>query len=442
MGRPSQASREFDAERVIAGRNDQASPYRWTVLTIAFAAFFVTFLDRLAWASANLLASQTLHIPIAALGVFVTAFYAGYVTASALAGFVTDRVGARLVLIVALTSLASSTFAFGLSSSFTSGLILQGLMGLCAGADYAACIKLVACWFDRTERGRALGFFSTAPSVGVACANAAFPLLLGFMEWRTLYMGLGCLTAVIALMCFTHLSDTPRRGSPQTNEVRLESTDWRRDLATLGRNKDLLLIALAGFGANWGTWGFAFWATALMVQGYQLSPVDAGLVALIFGTAAAISKPIYGWLSDFLGGKRKILVIYDLLAFSAMLMVFGLMTNKLGFLVTAPVLGLTAVVYSPLLAAMITEKVDSRFTATATGMINALWQLGSVIVPTVVGMVFAATGSFLMAFTVLATGPLIGCVCMFAVRENLPVVGGSPDGDGESQTRSEPSARA
>ena len=64
-----------------------ANPYRWIVLTIAFAAFFITFLGRLAWASANLFVSQTLNIPIAASGVFVTALYAGYVTASALAGF-------------------------------------------------------------------------------------------------------------------------------------------------------------------------------------------------------------------------------------------------------------------------------------------------------------------------------------------------------------------
>jgi sugar phosphate permease len=399
-----------------------ANPYRWIVLTIAFAAFFITFLDRLAWASANLFASQTLNIPIAALGVFVTAFYVGYVTASALAGFVTDRIGARLVLFLALTPLAASTFAFGLSSSFTTGLILQGLMGLCAGADYAACIKLVARWFDRAERGRALGFFSTAPSVGVACANAAFPVLLGILDWRSLYMGLGGLTALIAIICFTLLADAPRHNITEANANKRDPTEWRRGLVTLSRDRDLLLIALAGFGASWGTWGFAFWATALMVRGYQLSPVDAGLVALIFGVAAAISKPIYGWLSDLLGGKRRNLVIYDLLAFATMLMVFGLMTTKQGFLVAAPLLGLTAVVYSPLLAAMITEKVEPRFTATATGVINALWQLGSVIVPTIVGMVFAATGSFLMAFAVLAAGPLVGCLCMFAVRETSSAV--------------------
>jgi hypothetical protein len=32
-------------------------------------------------------------------------------------------------------------------------------------------------------------------------------------------------------------------------------------------------------------------------------------------------------------------------------------------------------------------------------------------------VVFAATGSFAAAFAILADGPLIGTLCMFAVRE-------------------------
>lgn len=398
------------------------SRYRWVVLAVAFSAFLVTFLDRLAWATANLFAGKSLEIPIAALGVFVTAFYVGYVTASALAGFVTDRVGPRLMLFFALAPLAASTFLFGLTTSFATGLALQGLMGLCAGADYAACVKVVASWFPRAERGRAFGLFSMAPSIGVAGANAIFPGLLNLIDWRTLYWGLGGLTALVAAICLWLLTDSPTERDDGVRSSPADPATWRRGLSALCKDRNLVLIALAGFGANWGTWGFAFWATALMVRGYQLSPTDAGVVALIFGIAAAVSKPLYGLLSDMLGGKRRNLIIYDLIAFAAMLMLFGLMQTKAGFLLAAPFLGLTAVVYSPLLAAMITERIDLRFTASATGVINAFWQLGSVIVPTIVGVVFAATGSFSIAFAILAAGPLIGAFCMFAVSEEVSTV--------------------
>src|SRR6185437_4252887 len=403
----------------IASASPKASvtSYRWVVLSVVFTAFFATFLDRLAWANANLMASKSLDIPIATLGAYVTTFYAGYVIASALAGFVTDRVGSRLMLFFALAPLAASTFLFGLTTSFAMGLVLQAVMGLFAGADYAACVKVVADWFPRTERGRALGLFSTAPSIGIAAANAIFPMLLGIVGWRALYWGLGGFTALVAAICLFLLTDFAPAGGREGELHASDPMTWRRGFSVLCKDRNLVLIALAGFGANWGTWGFAFWATALMVRGYQLSPVDAGVVALIFGIAAAVSKPLYGLLSDLLGGNRRNLVIYDLLAFSAMLMVFGMMHTRGGFLLAAPVLGLTAVVYSPLLAAMITARVDMRLTATATGMINALWQLGSVIVPSIVGVVFAASGSFAAAIAILAAGPLMGTFCMFAVRE-------------------------
>jgi nitrate/nitrite transporter NarK len=211
------------------------------------------------------------------------------------------------------------------------------------------------------------------------------------------------------------LADSPTLEGQRANDA--GPTAPRPRASELFGDCNLVLIAVAGFGANWGTWGFAFWATALMIRGYQLSAVDAGPVAVIFGAAAAVSKPLYGPLSDLLGDKRRNLVIYDLLAVSAMLMVFGQMDSRIGFILAAPFLGLTAVVYCPLLAAMITERVEPSLVATATGMINALLQLGSVIVPSVVGVVFAATGSFQSAFAILAVGPLVATFCMLAVRE-------------------------
>jgi sugar phosphate permease len=122
--RPAQAEETMSASAGLADTEARASAiasagpkasvtsYRWVVLSVVFTAFFATFLDRLAWANANLMASKSLNIPIATLGAYVTTFYAGYVIASALAGFVTDRVGSRLMLFFALAPLAVSTFLF------------------------------------------------------------------------------------------------------------------------------------------------------------------------------------------------------------------------------------------------------------------------------------------------------------------------------------------
>ena len=380
-------------------------PYRWVVLCIAFFAFFITFLDRLAWANASLLASKSIGVPLAALGTFVTAFYIGYVIANFLGGILTDRLGSRRMLAYALVPLALSTFAFGYTTSFAEGLLLQALMGVFAGADYAACIKIISYWFHSSERGRALGLFATAPSVGVAFANGVFPTFLLNTEWRNLYFVLGLATGIVALACILGLRDAP---------IPAPTSSTRPSLRLVFGNRTLIVIALAGFGANWGTWGFSFWATALMVRGHHLSPVAAGTVTMIFGAAAIISKPIFGLISDLVGGHRRLIVTIDLIAFAAMLLLFGWQDRELWFLIAAPFLGITAFVYSPLLAAMITEVAEPRVIGAATGSINAFWQLGSVIVPSVVGLVFASTESFQAAFLVLAAGPLLGASCMLS----------------------------
>jgi sugar phosphate permease len=379
--------------------------YRWVVLGIAFLAFFITFVDRLAWANVSLLASQSLGVPLAALGAFVTAFYGGYVVANVLGGVLTDRVGPRRMLVCALVPLALSTFAFGYTTSFVQGFLIQALMGAFAGADYAACIKIISYWFPLSERGRALGLFSTAPSFGVAFANGLFPAFLQNADWGYLYYCLGLATGLVALACFLGLRDAST-DAPAANA--------KPSLRLVLRNRTLIVIALTGFGANWGTWGFAFWSTALMVRGHHLSPVVAGMVTMMFGAAAMVSKPLFGLISDLIGGRRRLLVTVDLMAFAAMLLLFGWQDSETWFLIVAPFLGVTAFVYSPLLAAMITEEAEPEVIGAATGSINAFWQLGSVIVPSVVGLAFAWTESFRTAFFVLAAGPVLGALCMLS----------------------------
>jgi sugar phosphate permease len=191
-------------------------------------------------------------------------------------------------------------------------------------------------------------------------------------------------------------------------------------IGALFRNRDLLFMAAAGFGALWGTWGFAFWANTLMVKGHGISPIDAGWIVALFGIAAIIGKPVVGLVSDAIGGRRKLLIIECLVLFAVMLTVFGFLQTKEQFLIAAPLLGIGAFVYSPLTAALVAEISGAALAGSATGLTAALWQLGSVIVPSVVGVVFQATASFTAALLVLAAGPVLGIVCMAMVREPPP----------------------
>jgi sugar phosphate permease len=391
-------------ETIAVGTPVKADAYRWIVLLIAWLSFLFSFMDRLTWANVAVSAGQSLGMSIAQLGVFVTAFYVGYVICNAVGGVMSDVIGGRATLTISMLSLGVATFLFGFTSSLTMGIALQAVMGLAAGADYASCIKLIVNWFDRGSRGRAMGLLLIASSLGVTATNATVPTLAAWFGWRGVYQALGIASVLVGVIAYVLLRDRPA-DQPAV-------AAGKPPIGPLLRDRNVLLLTLSGFGAFWGTWGFAFWANALMIRGHHLSAVEAGLIMTIAGVAAMIGKPLIGLISDWLGGQEKWLTIATLTLFAVMLLVFGTLHDRLAFQIAAPLIGFGAFVYSPLLAVMVADVAGPALAGSATGLTASVWQLGSTIVPVVVGVVFQAADSFMAAFAMLAAGPALAVLCL------------------------------
>jgi len=315
-----------DRPRVV-----EVERYRSIVLLIAWLSFLISFIDRLTWANVAVSAGASLGLSVAELGVFVTAFYAGYVICNGLGGIASDRVGGRLTLAVSMLTLGVCTFLFGFTKSIFMGIVLQALMGLAAGADYASCVKLIVNCFDCGTRGRAMGILLIASSLGVTVTNAIVPTLAGSLGWQRVYHVLGVITLVVGILAFVLLRDRP----PGQQAVATATPP----IGPLLRDRNVILLGLTGFAAFWGTWGFTFWANALMVRGHGLSAVEAGFVMTLVGIAAILGKPIIGFLSDW-WGRPKWLTIGILTLFTVMLLVFGTLTEKTAFQLAAPLLGI------------------------------------------------------------------------------------------------------
>lgn len=392
------------------------------ILALVWAAFLVSFLDRLAWANVSAFVGASLELQVAALNVFVTGFYVGYVLSNFVSGFLTDRFGGRWMLAIALVPLGTFTFLFGFTTSVAFGFVMQALMGAAAGADYAAGVKLIAAWFGRQDRGRAMGLYMTAPTLGVIITNSLVPVLLKSFDWSGIYQIFGVATIAIGVLCFVALRDRP---PTRLNEPVAKQPSPPISPLVLLRNRSLLFLTIAGFGGLWGTFGFLFWVNALLIREYHMTPVDAGSIVALFGLGALVGNPFTGLVSDWLGGIRKTPIIICFLSFVVLLMIFGGFQSVTVFWLLAPVLGIAAFAYQPLMGAMVTEAAGLALAGTATGVTNACWQLGPIIVPLVVGLVFQATGSFFAAFIALAIGPLIAAVSMLFVHEARPEVVGA-----------------
>lgn len=401
--------------------------YRWVVLILCWAAFTMTSVDRATWGPAAGSVGEDLGVAVAGLGLFATTYYIGYVVSNVIGGFVADWVGARLTVGVSILLSGGFMLAFGETDTHTMGLTFQACIGLCAGAEVGGGVKLITSWFTPQRRGFAMGVFLTATSLGLVVANAVVPRLIQSHSWRTSYHLFGFTSIAIGAVCLILLRPGPL-------VVRQEGTG-RPDLRPLLHNRSLLLLALAGFGALWGTYGFITWSNLLMVKGAGIDPVRAGTVVVIFGAVAVFSKPLIGLIGDALGLSRRRLTIGILVAFATCLIAFSFATTATQFLWIAPFLGIAAYVYSPVMMAMIPTLSGGQLAGSATGGVNAFWQLGSTIVPAVIGLVFGATGSFQAVFLVLAAGPCLAIIPMLLIRqadihEQLPdAIAGHHDND-------------
>jgi sugar phosphate permease len=394
------------------GQDTQATRFRWTILFFAWAGLMLSTVCRLAWGTLALSAGQSLGLPIAALGVFVTAFYVGYVLSNAIGGVATDRIGGRATLSASLFGLAICTFSFGYTPSLGVGLALQCMMGFTAGADYAAGVKLVSTWFPKHERGRATGLLMSASSVAVIVTNVALPAIVANFDWRSTYRMLG-----IGALILAALTALIVRNQAEHRAAHAASLDeGKRPLPTL-LTRNFVLLALAGCGGFWGTLGFASWAISLMVREHHMAPVQAGFIVAIAGVAGLVSKPSIGWLSDRLGGRRQSLAIAAFLFFFVALLTFGQLSGIDAFRLAAPFIGVGAFAYSPLLVTLVAEQSGIARAGSAAGLANAVWQSGSALSPALVGFVFQSSHSFQMAFATLALGPLLGAICMLFVKE-------------------------
>ncbi|MFD7996799.1 MFS transporter [Streptomyces mexicanus] len=386
------------------------------ILFLCWLAFTVIYINRTAWSVVAVSASHSLGLSVGQLGIFATAMSIGYVVTNIPGGIFADWIGGRTAVGISLVAAGILTCVFGTVTNLALGITVQVLIGLVSGADAASFTKLLSRWFPLRERGTAFGLYITSTAVGGVIANATIPGLMARLNWNGVYYILGVLSIAIGVLCWVLLRNKPPREVVPMPELATSRGD-RLNVAMMLKNRNLLSLSAAGLGMQWGTLGFLAWGNSLMVKAIGLSTGRAALVMVIVSTTAIGVKPLVGFLSDRIRGTRKTHLMILSGYFVVILIVFGLQHSYTALLALAPLLGLGVYGYTVLTNSTVPQYTDPRYVGSGFGFANTSWQLGGVFAPIAVGAVFSATGSLLLALSVLAVGPLLGVLLLLPIRE-------------------------
>ncbi|MBN9423864.1 MAG: MFS transporter, partial [Candidatus Accumulibacter sp.] len=118
-------------------------------------------------------------------GAVQSAWHAGYVVSLVAASVLAGRWGAKRTFLGMGWAACATTLLFALGAhDYASAFLLYGLAGLCAGGSYVPGLTLIAERFPPAARGRAMGAFIAAASLGYALGLLGAGALGGWLSPR------------------------------------------------------------------------------------------------------------------------------------------------------------------------------------------------------------------------------------------------------------------
>ncbi|HEY3423847.1 MAG TPA: MFS transporter [Negativicutes bacterium] len=389
------------------------------LLFIVWAAFALSFTDRMSWPPIMPLAMRELGMTGAQAGSYMTSFYVGYVLTQLPGGLLNDRFGYRKILLASFLVMGCFTMLMGTVTSYEQGLVYRFIAGVGSGAVFSACIKAILDWYPAKIRGTVMGIFTTANVSGMAIVNLTIPTVAAYYSWQAAFLITGGITLLMLLPALFLVKE-----QTTVAPTKVVPAQFWRDIRELMRNKNLVIMALVGFTQMWGTLGTATWANTYMNKVLHLSLVETGGIFSLFSILGFLCKPIGGVLADYIvskGGKKHMIIFYSFLLFGVMEILFGMNTSIPMLYVIVPVLGIAAAIAGPVMDVTMGEVVPRHLVGTAIGFGNTIWQIGSIIAPLAVGVILDISNNYFYVFVVLGIAPIIGALLSLKITKYAQV---------------------
>ncbi|ADK99786.1 spinster family MFS transporter [Brevundimonas subvibrioides] len=293
--------------------------YRYYVLGLLMVVYTFNFIDRQVLAILAPYIQAEMNFTDSQLGLLGgPAFAVVYSTLALPIAWLADRVSRTSIIATALAVWSGFTALCGLATGFT--FLFGARMGVGVGeaGGVAPSYSLVADYFPKMQRARALAVYSFGVSIGTALGYLFGGLLAAAIDWRAAFIVIGLAGVLLAPLLKLTVKDPVRgrydRAAPGADASGIVTPLVPVKAASFGEVWAILLkkpsFWFLSFGAACSSvygYGAAFWLPSffqrsLGMEGAERAWYMAG-ISFIGGTAGIW---LGGWLADKLGkGVKK-----------------------------------------------------------------------------------------------------------------------------------------
>jgi predicted MFS family arabinose efflux permease len=352
---------------------------RWVALTIIFVSFIQFTLNWFCIIPGFGGIVGEMHLSFVQVGGIVGMFIAGYGIAHVPGGWIAERYGMRLAM---LLGIAVETIGAAWSAwSPTYGLLLAARFACGVGGSVylGSAVGLTTAWFRERELATANGLVTgVAFTVGAALGLFGWGAIAASLGWReSLLVGaaVGLLTFVLMLALFP---TPPGEGSDVLEGQHLSAASFRRVFG----NATLWLMGIAFLGA----YGAYFSAAQLLPHYAQnrfgLDPAAAEAISVVLLISGIPGSFLGGWLADRVLGVLPTFLLGCALEGVALVLVPHL--GLAGVQIAAAMIGgggITAFVVWVTIPGQRSDTFHLSDIPTAAGLMFTLVAVGGAVVP-------------------------------------------------------------
>ena len=390
-------------------------PARWRWHALVLTVFVAVFLGRFAWPPLQSEAGADLGLTNAQAGLFMNAFYLGYLMTQLPGGMLADRFGAKLVLSVSLFISGIATLMIWSIDTAGTGYFWRVLAGLGGGAVYSAGMKATVAGFPRQELGRAFGILMIAPTLGTLIPNQLTPRLsLALGGWRPTFLALG---VGLLLLWLFFLLVFPAKKSGRAPEAGGEPESPLAGLKYVLADRRLRLVCLIGFGLVWSFIGFVSWSNQYLIKEVGFTKLQAGHIMTGFGLVGLGSTVLSGFLSDRVRSTERLTMVFFAVELVG-LATFPFLTSPVLLAVSAGLVGAGVGACSALLALLTSAYAGPRWAATAGGATGTIFQSSGLVSPFVLGLTVDWRGDYTLVWVILSLAVIIA-IALLAVLTRI-----------------------
>lgn len=238
----------------------------------------------------------------------LTAFYFyAYLIMQIPMGSLVDRFGARLVTTISISMCALGTFLLAKSESLYLAELGRFITGAGAAVSSISCMKLIALWFNSERFALMTGLMLTFGMIGAIIGQAPLSEIINILGWKNTLFLTAFLGFLLAIIFWVIVRDKKDDFLPLT-ALSLKNLSLKYQLLLILKNPQVWLLSIySGFtfapvAVFGGLWGVPYLEA---IYGMERTAAAEAISFIFFGFS--IGCPFFGWLSDYIGSRLKVI---------------------------------------------------------------------------------------------------------------------------------------